>query len=70
MTLPWFRGYNISIHAPREGGDGATGALDANQRISIHAPREGGDWFFMGLPPLQARISIHAPREGGDCCRL
>ena len=33
----------ISIHAPREGGDGfAAMAVDNDFSISIHAPREGG----------------------------
>ena len=56
----------ISIHAPREGGDIAA-ALDAEYSpiISIHAPREGGDYSRLhGLYLLS--ISIHAPREGGD----
>ena len=36
--------HTISIHAPREGGDGAVPAnSDAFGAISIHAPREGGD---------------------------
>ena len=33
----------ISIHAPREGGDGALGTTMTIRMISIHAPREGGD---------------------------
>ena len=33
----------ISIHAPREGGDGSGGPLRGARTISIHAPREGGD---------------------------
>ena len=33
----------ISIHAPREGGDGAEHDLCPLPHISIHAPREGGD---------------------------
>ena len=33
----------ISIHAPREGGDGADRVADHSDCISIHAPREGGD---------------------------
>ena len=34
----------ISIHAPREGGDGrATLHIITLGDISIHAPREGGD---------------------------
>ena len=36
---------DISIHAPREGGD-INAALEKNYRvISIHAPREGGAWI-------------------------
>ena len=35
----------ISIHAPREGGDEGTMPNNgATSLISIHAPREGGDW--------------------------
>ena len=34
---------NISIHAPREGGDTKTGQSGSAGIISIHAPREGGD---------------------------
>ena len=33
----------ISIHAPREGGDGQNHAKKKQAEISIHAPREGGD---------------------------
>ena len=34
---------DISIHAPREGGDCASTAYNYIRAISIHAPREGGD---------------------------
>ena len=37
--FPW----EISIHAPREGGDAHAQRGTAQTRISIHAPREGGD---------------------------
>ena len=33
----------ISIHAPREGGDGDEAPAVQRVKISIHAPREGGD---------------------------
>ena len=33
----------ISIHAPREGGDCVPRAFFFRIQISIHAPREGGD---------------------------
>ena len=35
----------ISIHAPREGGDGGMCLHHPGRIISIHAPREGGDKF-------------------------
>ena len=57
---------DISIHAPREGGDDqCKQSIIFNGDISIHAPREGGDCYNMchGRYPM---ISIHAPREGGD----
>ena len=56
---------DISIHAPREGGDGGIIDLVNNYAISIHAPREGGD-FSKKVPRNTRWISIHAPREGGD----
>ena len=57
----------ISIHAPREGGDGlSSGVLGSKEAISIHAPREGGDVRQSERPYLLHAISIHAPREGGD----
>ena len=34
---------DISIHAPREGGDGRWFESSRPFQISIHAPREGGD---------------------------
>ena len=56
----------ISIHAPREGGDGRAVDVDAGGfDISIHAPREGGDHTRFS-PLCYWFISIHAPREGGD----
>ena len=55
----------ISIHAPREGGDGGIGIGNASRAISIHAPREGGDTGRLSISFFY-RISIHAPREGGD----
>ena len=55
----------ISIHAPRPGGDRrGLGNVDCED-ISIHAPRPGGDRGHSG-PLGGARISIHAPRPGGD----
>ena len=59
-------GSNISIHAPREGGDVvAFLPTEVLQHISIHAPREGGDGNAIAHQ-MYRMISIHAPREGGD----
>ena len=59
--------HDISIHAPREGGDFMF--LRRGPRclkISIHAPREGGDLVPFVIRKFLQKISIHAPREGGD----
>ena len=37
-------GFDISIHALREEGDGAARNLGLAYKISIHALREEGDW--------------------------
>ena len=58
--------FEISIHAPREGGDMAIGNTFAGAGISIHAPREGGDARWIITHTKTIAISIHAPREGGD----
>ena len=58
-------GHEISIHAPREGGDCSHTYQQEATQISIHAPREGGD-RVQPDGQGQALISIHAPREGGD----
>ena len=58
--------FEISIHAPREGGDLAVCRIPGqHQYISIHAPREGGD-ADGDRQHHRKFISIHAPREGGD----
>ena len=56
----------ISIHAPRVGGDDTD--LEPNEitTISIHAPRVGGDDFAKLAVVRECLISIHAPRVGGD----
>ena len=37
--------FEISIHAPREGGDCDLVKVGPLGEISIHAPREGGDFL-------------------------
>ena len=59
------RQLDISIHAPREGGDCLASLINFDREISIHAPREGGDTTRRDIG-YQRIISIHAPREGGD----
>ena len=59
-------GHGISIHAPREGGDGAVlvGADDLHD-FNPRPPR-GGRLEGKDYQPFERKISIHAPREGGD----
>ena len=62
---------NISIHAPRVGGDRLYKYRNNNvDTISIHAPRVGGDVEFDKTSYRALSISIHAPRVGGDCVRM
>ena len=61
-----FAAADISIHAPREGGDTMLDPVAIAIPISIHAPREGGDKTNINTKSSVINISIHAPREGGD----
>ncbi len=56
---------DVSIRAPREGGDVREQLLGFALRVSIRAPREGGDEYSEGGCTL-IYVSIRAPREGGD----
>ena len=57
----------ISIHAPRAGGDKRKYNSKTYERlISIHAPRAGGDVQLDYKLHVGQVISIHAPRAGGD----
>ena len=59
-------GSNISIHAPREGGDTMVDVTDVSAINFNPRPPRGGrlsDGLFVLFSFL---ISIHAPREGGD----
>ena len=58
--------HDISIHAPREGGDrprqnGKSCLANFNPR-----PPRGGRPWGRTKEPEESEISIHAPREGGD----
>ena len=55
----------ISIHAPREGGDGGLGFfLYHDELISIHAPREGGDIIIWSPTFLDSYFNPRPPRGG------
>ena len=72
MSLAW-DAMNISIHAPREGGDIDIDDLQECMDISIHAPREGGDapasWAtprspgFQSTPPARGATMIWMIRQ-------
>ena len=55
----------ISIHAPREGGDGdLMAALLTSLGISIHAPREGGDRCNKGVETEYQKFQSTPPARG------
>ena len=56
----------ISIHAPREGGDGPSRRWPTALDYFNPRPPRGGRLCGRRLVPLLPGISIHAPREGGD----
>ena len=58
---------NISIHAPREGGDfpHRHAALPVANHFNPRPPR-GGRRMLYAIEDGDIYISIHAPREGGD----
>ena len=55
---------NISIHAPREGGDDAGIHPPHERSISIHAPREGGDCHDNGIVVQCFNFNPRPPRGG------
>ena len=54
----------ISIHAPREGGDGTRGNDLRIVIISIHAPREGGDNSVFEQAPGIIQFQSTPPARG------
>ena len=64
---------DISIHAPREGGDSRGELTTLRTGISIHAPREGGDVCsskgalhrsdFNPRPPRGGRLGFSCPKK-------
>ena len=56
---------DISIHAPREGGDGVGSHVKhSRMNISIHAPREGGDLTLLLLPKVLHLFQSTPPARG------
>ena len=66
LTLPWFRGYNISIHALREEGDLQPHRTEVRLTDFYPRPPRGGRPAGVGAAPNGGEISIHALREEGD----
>ena len=60
---------DISIHAPREGGDAALTVPMTATSIFQSTPPARGATFNRLKTENPTEISIHAPREGGDCTR-
>ena len=63
-------GTSISIHAPREGGDGNGVFGYCIIRISIHAPREGGDLRFQADGPGLIIFQSTPPARGATASHL
>ena len=56
----------ISIHAPREGGDGYVTWAGVRRMLFQSTPPARGATAVAPAHRPRRRISIHAPREGGD----
>ena len=56
--------YDISIHAPREGGDYRNRYAYGDTNISIHAPREGGDQHRQAGTTGDGYFNPRPPRGG------
>ena len=61
---------DISIHAPREGGDYIFRPHGLRQHHFNPRPPRGGRHSHVGHSRCWSLISIHAPREGGDIAFL
>ena len=64
--MPFEMDSTISIHAPREGGDGAASVRPAEIYDFNPRPPRGGRLKGLKQKTNNLIISIHAPREGGD----
>ena len=59
---------DISIHAPREGGDISVAFMLFLLDISIHAPREGGDYHTIKKKSRIFNFNPRPPRGGRLLC--
>ena len=67
LCQPVFVYWQISIHAPREGGDkGGIKKMSAIYKNFNPRPPRGGRRPKVTAVRPEDEISIHAPREGGD----
>ena len=66
MYRPLVQLMMISIHAPREGGDGDVDWSKYNHKHFNPRPPRGGRHQHTIRDTVAGAISIHAPREGGD----
>ena len=57
---------DISIHAPREGGDAVSGNDGDSYYLFQSTPPARGATLYSYIDKRIFYISIHAPREGGD----
>ena len=62
--MPLQGGHQISIRAPREGGDIIPGRAIIRYNISIHAPREGGDNCLCAGPYRAMKFQSTPPVRG------
>ena len=59
-------GFDISIHAPREGSDSRGPSLTSPLEVFLSTlPARGATQFCLPVVVVH-QISIHAPREGSD----
>ena len=67
VTVPYYT-IDISIHAPREGGDFSSMCSISIHCISIHAPREGGDPPFVASSVKRKQFQSTPPARGATAC--
>ena len=58
------RPFNVSIHAPRVGGDSSLSEAGGGTLVSIHAPRVGGDRSLSLAVVVESRFNPRPPRGG------